>query len=84
MPSNDERYQLWQNAFSGICTLSEEIDLYQIAEDYELAGGAIINVLRYCALAAIGRNDSVVTKNELLKGIKREFSKENKTLILKK
>ncbi|MDR7211097.1 ATP-binding protein [Flavobacterium piscis] len=84
MPSTDERYQLWQNAFSGICTLSEEIDLYQIAEDYELAGGAIINVLRYCALAAIGRNDSVVTKNELLKGIKREFSKENKTLILKK
>ena len=84
MPSTEERYQLWQNAFSGICTLSEEIDLYQIAEDYELAGGAIINVLRYCALAAIGRNDSVVTKNELLKGIKREFSKENKTLILKK
>ncbi|PXY46813.1 ATP-binding protein [Flavobacterium hydrophilum] len=83
MPSTEERYQLWQNAFSGICTLSEEIDLYQIAEDYELAGGAIINVLRYCALAAIGRNDSVVTKNELLKGIKREFGKENKTLILK-
>lgn len=83
MPSIEERYQLWQNAFSGICSLSEEIDLYQIAEDYELAGGAIINVLRYCALAAIGRNDSVVTKNELLKGIKREFSKENKTILLK-
>ncbi len=83
MPSTEERYQLWQNAFSGICSLSEEIDLYQIAEDYELAGGAIINVLRYCALAAIGRNDSVVTKNELLKGIKREFSKENKTILLK-
>ncbi len=83
MPTTEERYQLWQNAFSGICSLSEEIDLYQIAEDYELAGGAIINVLRYCALAAIGRNDSVVTKNELLKGIKREFSKENKTILLK-
>ncbi|NHN24920.1 ATP-binding protein [Flavobacterium jejuense] len=83
MPSIEERYQLWQNAFSGICSLSEEIDLYQIAEDYELAGGAIINVLRYCALAAIGRNDSVVLKNELLKGIKREFNKENKTILLK-
>ncbi|CAM3839619.1 MULTISPECIES: ATP-binding protein [Flavobacterium] len=83
MPSPDERYQLWQNAFSGTCTLAEEIDVYQIAEDYELAGGSIINVLRYCALSAIGRNDSVVSKQEILKGIKREFSKENKTILLK-
>lgn len=83
MPSPDERYQLWQNAFSGTCTLAEEIDVYQIAEDYELAGGSIINVLRYCALSAIGRNDSVVSKQEVLKGIKREFSKENKTILLK-
>ncbi|WP_130735393.1 ATP-binding protein [Flavobacterium sp. J27] len=83
MPSAEERYQLWENAFSGVCSLSEEIDLYQIAEDYELAGGAIINVLRYCALAAIGRNDTKVSKQELLKGIKREFSKENKTIHIK-
>jgi AAA+ superfamily predicted ATPase len=83
MPSVEERYQLWQNAFSANCTLSPDIDLYQIAEDYELAGGAIINVLRYCALAAIRRNDTVVTKNELLTGIKREFKKDNKTLQLK-
>jgi len=80
MPSPQERYQLWQNAFSGTCTLSPEIDLYEIAEDYELAGGAIINVLRYCALSAIKRNDPVVTKQELYEGIKREFKKENKTL----
>lgn len=83
MPSPDERYQLWQNAFSGTCTLAEEIDIYKIAEDYELAGGSIINVLRYCALSAIGRNDSVVSKQEILKGIKREFNKENKTILLK-
>ncbi len=83
MPSAEERYQLWQNAFSANCTLSPEIDLYQIAEDYEIAGGAIINVLRYCALATIRRNDNVVTKNELLTGIKREFKKDNKTLLLK-
>lgn len=81
MPSPEERYQLWQNAFSGTCTLSPEIDLYKIAEDYELAGGAIINVLRYCALAAIKRNDPLVTKQELFEGIKREFKKENKTVM---
>jgi AAA+ superfamily predicted ATPase len=80
MPSVEERYLLWNNAFSGTCTLSDEIDLYKIAEEYELAGGSIINVLRYCALAAIRRGDSVVTKQELFIGLKREYKKENRTL----
>jgi ATP-dependent 26S proteasome regulatory subunit len=80
MPSVEERYQLWSNAFSGKCTLSPDIDLYKIAEEYEIAGGAIINVLRFCALSAIRRNDSVVTKQELFTGLKREYKKENKTL----
>lgn len=80
MPSTEERYQLWKSAFSGPCTLHTDIDLYKIAENYELAGGAIINVLRYCALSAIRRNDCVVTRHELLSGLRREFKKENRTL----
>ena len=80
MPSPEERYQIWENAFSGKCRLHTDIDLWKIAEDYELAGGAIINVLRYCALAAIKRDDSIVTKEELLTGLRREFKKENKTV----
>ncbi|HWY37768.1 MAG TPA: ATP-binding protein [Bacteroidia bacterium] len=84
MPSAEERYQLWKNAFTGTCTLHPDIDLYKIAEDYELAGGSIINVLRYCALAAIRRNDTVVSKQELLAGLRKEFKKENKTVSISK
>jgi DNA polymerase III delta prime subunit len=80
MPSVEERFKLWQKAFSGTCTLAEDIDLYNIAENYELAGGAIINVLRYCALAAIQRGDTIVNKQELITGIRREMIKENKTI----
>ncbi|WP_298423905.1 ATP-binding protein [uncultured Kordia sp.] len=82
MPSVNERIILWKKAFSDTCTLAPDINLYQIAEKYELAGGAIINVLRYCALAAIQRNDTVVQKQELLDGIRREFKKLNKTMTL--
>ena len=82
LPEINERYQLWENAFSGICTLHPDIDLWKIAENYELAGGAIINVLRFCALAAVTRNDTVVTKEELLEGIRKEFKKENKTITV--
>jgi len=81
MPSAEERYELWKGAFSETCTLHPDIDLQAIAAEYELAGGAIINVLRYCALSAIRRGDTVVTKQELLTGLRREFKKENRTLM---
>ncbi len=80
IPSVEQRFQLWQNAFSGTCTLENDIDLWKLAEEYELAGGAIINVLRYCALSAIKRNTNEVKKSELFEGLRREFKKENKTL----
>lgn len=80
MPGEEERYLLWKNAFSGTCTLHPSVNLHKLAAEYELAGGAIINVLRYCALSAIRRNDTVVTKQELLAGLRREFKKDNKTI----
>jgi AAA+ superfamily predicted ATPase len=82
MPSAEERYQLWKNAFSGTCTLHPDIDLYQIAEEYDLAGGSIINILRFCALSVIRRNDTVVTKQELQAALRKEFKKENKALSI--
>jgi len=82
MPTAEERCQLWQQAFSGVCMLHPDIDIHQIAEEYELAGGSIINVLRFCALSAIRRNDTIVSKQELMAGIKREFKKENRTISI--
>lgn len=76
VPSAAERLMLWKNAFSGTCTLHADIDVKKIAEDYALSGGSIVNVLRNCALAAIRRNDTVVTKAELLTAIKKELRLE--------
>lgn len=80
MPSPQQRLQLWENAFHGVCDLDKGVDLAQIAEDYELAGGAIINVLRQCALSAISRNSKKVTHDDLMMGIRRELKKDNKTI----
>lgn len=82
MPETEERLQLWQNAFSMGCQLEDEVDLFSIAEDYEINGGAIINVLRYCALAAIKNGRKTVGEQELLEGIRKEFKKENKTIAV--
>lgn len=82
IPGPTSRFQLWQAAFSGTCRLDPAIDLWKVSEEYDLAGGAIINVLRYCALSAVGRGDTVVRREELMEGLRREFKKENKTLQL--
>ncbi len=82
IPTPNERYQLWKNAFSGTCQLDPEIDLWKIAENYEISGGSIINVLRYCALSAIERGSTHVEEHELISGLRQEFKKRNKTLAI--
>jgi hypothetical protein len=76
MPNKEERLQLWKNAFSGKCELDSSIDLENIAEQYELTGGAIINVLRHCAITAIQKNETIVSNQDLLEGIRSEIKKK--------
>lgn len=80
MPGPSQRLQLWQNAFADALDLDSDVDLTALAKEYELAGGAIINVLRYCALAAIKRGERLVRKMDVREGIRREFRKDNRTI----
>lgn len=80
VPSPAHRVQLWQQAFSGTCTLDPSISIEEVAQKYEITGGAIINVLRYCAIMAMKRSSTVVQKDELLQGIRKEYRKEGKTI----
>lgn len=80
MPNAANREQLWRKAFAGVGELDADIDLAQIGRDYEMAGGAIINVLRHCALAAIRQGHRRITRDSLIEGIRREFRKDNRTL----
>lgn len=82
VPPAAQRLQLWRNAFDGVCDLEPDVDLAKVAHEHELAGGAIINVLRYCALTAISHNRRSVSHGDLIDGIKREFRKDNKTIQL--
>jgi len=77
MPNSMQRLLLWQNAFAGVCDLAPEINLKKISQDYVLTGGAIINVLRYCALQTMKFQRKLVCLEDLLDGIDRELSKTN-------
>lgn len=78
MPGENERKTLWNKAFSAEIKLDTEISIREISNKYELSGGTITNVLRYCSLMALNDGRRVVLKDELERGIKRELAKDGK------
>ena len=79
LPKLPLRLQLWQKTFSDKCTLEDKIDLTDISKKYELTGGAITNIVRYCSLKAISRKENEIKLRDLEAGIRRELHKEGKT-----
>ncbi len=80
MPDAEQRYKLWQSTFSKKAVLDVNVDLEEIADEYELSGGAITNVVRYASLKALSRNSNIIERNDMLQGIKKELRKEGKTI----
>ena len=80
MPGPMGRQQIWANIFDGKIALDRDIDLTQLAQAYELSGGATINVYRHAVLKAMRREEQVIRQQDILQGIRREMQKEGKTL----
>lgn len=78
LPAAPERLQLWRNAFTLPCPLAADCDLTTLAEQVELSGGAISNVLRYAALQAVQRDPAQIIQADLLQGVAREQRKDGR------
>ncbi len=76
MPGAEERYQLWKQSFSKKLPLDPTIDLWAIAEKYEVSGGVMINVLRKTTLRALTNHKQVISIKELELAIHEELQKE--------
>lgn len=81
MPSVEQRFRLWQDNFKNKpYRLAADVDLRGFAEDYELSGGGIINVLRYACLQAVAREPQEIRAQDLMFAVRREMHKEGKFL----
>ncbi len=80
VPGEMERLQLWQGAFSPKVTLEKTIDLKEIAKKYDIAGGSIINVVRYATLMTVANDGVKINYNDLMDGIRREYAKLGRTV----
>jgi len=79
IPSAPQRYTLWERAFEKAPTV-DGIDFRAISRNYKLSGGMIINVLRFCVLGAIDREEKLIYEEDIIEGVKNEFRKEGKTI----
>jgi len=80
IPEPGERLELWKRGFSEQSVLDEAVDLNQLAVSYELAGGSVMNVIRYGSLMALKRSSNSIRLEDLENGIRKEFLKEGKTI----
>lgn len=80
IPNAMQRLELWQKMMPDSWLKSKTLDLNEVAHKYELAGGAIINVIRFCALRLIRNNKTEIQYELLIEGIQKELKKEGKTL----
>jgi len=80
MPDATQRQRLWQGLFRQPERLGGDVDFRRIAEKYELAGGALLNVAQYAAIRAVKRGRSYIVQDDLITGIGRELMKDGKTL----
>lgn len=78
IPDSELRLQLWKKAFSEGLQPSPDVDLTGIANDYELTGGDIINVLQRVAIRAAGRNSNMVEMKDIIACLREELRKNGK------
>jgi len=79
MPDAEQRLRLWQGMLSRPERLAADVDLGLVAERYELSGGAIANVVRHAAIAALREGRGSLNSADLRRGMARELRKEGRT-----
>ena len=78
IPRAQDRLRLWQRSFSTSTVLEEAMDLKQLANKHDLTGGMIMNVIRYCSLMALKRNENIIRLHDAEAGIRKELVKEGR------
>ena len=79
VPRPEERLRLWLKGFSAKARLDSSVDLDKLAREHVISGGGIMNAIRYVSLQAIKDGGRAITQEDLLVGIRREYTKEGKS-----
>ncbi|UTW64755.1 ATP-binding protein [bacterium SCSIO 12741] len=77
LPNSSERFQLLSSLVEG--RFGDRKFLKNLTHQYELSGGALVNVARYAALQAVRKGAQVYDPEDLREGVRKEMQKSGKT-----
>ncbi|MFT4924938.1 MAG: hypothetical protein ACI8WB_001028 [Phenylobacterium sp.] len=80
LPDAAQRGKLWRNLFGRSWQFEPQINFKQLGQQYDLTGGAMNNVIRYCCLMAMEQARKTITYQDLMAGIRREYAKQHRSL----
>jgi ATPase family associated with various cellular activities (AAA) len=80
MPGPEERLRLWRQSIPEILQIQSPAAIEAIAKRFEIAGGPIMNVIRYAAMKAAQRKEPVLLTADLETGLQQELHKGGKLL----
>ncbi len=80
LPMSTERLRLWEKAFPNQVSFTSDVNLQQLAHQYELSGAEIMNIVQYTCLRALSRGESLITRLDIYEGIRREYQKEGRIM----
>jgi ATP-dependent 26S proteasome regulatory subunit len=55
------------------------LELEKLAEQFELSGAAIVNVMQFATLKALSKENRELAHDDLVEGIRKEMRKEEKS-----
>lgn len=79
-PKKEERFKIWKSAFPSQIEFDDSLNMDKIADQYELTGANIVNVVQQVCLQALASENKILTTEALIKGIRRELAKEGKMM----
>lgn len=80
VPDEQQKMLLFKKAFKGNYTLDEDIPIKTVCKKYELSGGNIHNILRYCAMMVIHHDLNSVSEEIFTLGLHKELKKMGKSI----
>lgn len=77
-PERKERLALWQNYLPQNINLAKDVDIEEIARNFELTGAGIINVIQRAGLQTLAKEEKEISRTQIIGAIKKEYAKEER------
>ncbi len=84
LPGAPERLKLWRTILPKNVDLDDDVSLDELSRKYTITGANIVNIAQYACLKTIANKDDKIKLNYLLEGLKKEYTKEGKTITISK